>query len=105
MKRVYRGLKERLIELGIVGGGILSIVLVLLIFAFVLKEGLPLLREYPPAKFFFGWEWQPTLSPPRGPWFGLLPNLWGSVLVTAGAILIAVPLGVSCAIFIAEVAP
>src|SRR5207248_8108900 len=71
----------------------------------VLKEGLPLLREYPPAKFFFGREWQPTLSPPRGPWFGLLPNLWGSVLVTAGAILIAVPLGVSCAIFIAEVAP
>jgi phosphate transport system permease protein len=98
-------INEWLIERGIFGGGILSIVLVLLIFGFVLREALPLVQTYPLGRFMSGRDWQPTLSPPQGPWFGLLPNLWGSVLVTAGAILIAIPLGVSCAIFIAEVAP
>ncbi len=105
MNRSHKSVKERLIEKLIFFGGILSIVLVLLIFAFVFREGLPLFREYSPARFFAGKEWQPTLSPPTGPWFGLLPNLWGSLLVTAGAVLLAVPLGVCSAIFIAEVAP
>jgi len=105
MNRAHKSVKERLIEKLIFLGGILSIILVLLIFAFVFREGFPLFREYPPEKFFTGKEWQPTLSPPTGPWFGLLPNLWGSFLVTAGAVLLAVPLGVCSAIFIAEVAP
>src|SRR5439155_19805675 len=98
-------IQERAIEKLIFLGGILSIILVLLIFAFVFREGFPLFREYPAQKFFTGRDWQPTLSPPRGPWFGLLPNLWGSILVTAGAIPIAIPLGVCSAIFIGEVAP
>ena len=105
MNRAHKSFKERVIEKLIFLGGILSIILVLLIFAFVFREGIPLFREYPPQKFFAGRDWQPTLSPPTGPWFGLLPNLWGSILVTAGAVLIAIPLGVSSAIFIAEVAP
>jgi len=105
MEKRRINLKEYLIERSIYAGGILSILLVLLIFTFILREGLPLFREYPAGKFFLGREWQPTLDPPTGPWFGLLPNLWGSILVTAGAVLIAVPLSVGSAIYIAEVAP
>lgn len=96
---------EPLIEFGIRVCGVSSIVLVLLIFVFVLREGLPLFREYPLVKFLTERGWQPTLSPPTGPWFGLLPNLWGSLLVTAGAAVLAVPLGVGAAICVAEVAP
>jgi phosphate transport system permease protein len=105
MKTRRFNLKEFLIERGIFGGGILSVVLVVLIFAFVLNEAWPLFKEYSPTRFFGGKEWQPTLDPPLGPWFGLLPNLWGSFIVTLGAIIIAVPLGVCSALYIAEVAP
>src|SRR5438105_2886482 len=102
MKTRRFNLKEHLIEKGIFGGGLLSVVLVLLIFVFVLNEALPLLRQYPIARFLFGTRWDPTLEPE--PNFGLLPNLWGSFLVTLGAVVLAVPLGVCSALYIAEVA-
>ena len=105
MQQAPKSIKERIIEKLIFMGGILSIILVLLIFAFVFREGFPLFGEYSPSRFFFGKQWQPTLSPPTGPWFGLLPNLWGSILVTVGAVILASPLGVGSAVFIAEVAP
>lgn len=105
MPKVRQRLSERIIQRAIFVGGITSIVLVLLIFFFVFREAIPLLKTYPLGRFLTEPGWQPTLAPPEGPWFGLLPNLWGSILVTAGAVLIAVPLGVAAAIYIAEVAP
>ena len=96
---------EFLIERVIFIGGITSVVLVFLIFAFVFKEGLPVFRGYSIRDFLFGTIWQPTLPPPNGPKFGLLPNLWGSFLVTAGAAVLAIPLGVATAVFIGHVAP
>lgn len=96
---------EWLIERAIRISGILSVILVALIFAFVAKEAFPLLSQYPIVRFLTERGWQPTLAPPDGPWFGLLPNLWGSLLVTFGAVVIAVPLGVCSALFISEVAP
>lgn len=100
-----RGLRERAVEGVVFGGGMASIVLVALIFLFVLKEALPLLKDYPLSRFLTDRGWQPTLAPPDGPWFGLLPNLWGSFLVTAGAVVMSVPLALSTAIFTSEVAP
>ncbi|HSV72223.1 MAG TPA: hypothetical protein VLH79_00490, partial [Chthonomonadales bacterium] len=97
-------LGEALIERAIFIGGIAAIILVLMIFVFVFREAFPLLREYSLWRFLTGRGWQPTLAPPTGPWFGLLPNLWGSVLVTAGAVAIAVPLGVATAFYISEIA-
>jgi len=105
MKRPLRQIGERLIEAMIRMSGLASIVLVVLIFAFVLKEGLPLFREYPLSRFLTERGWQPTLAPPVGPWFGLLPNLWGSFIVTLGAAVLGIPLGVAAAICLAEVAP
>ncbi len=96
---------EGVIESAIRVSGVASIALVILIFAFVLREGLPLFKEYPLRAFLTQRGWQPTLSPPTGPWFGLLPNLWGSVLVTAGAVVIAVPLAIGAAVCLADVAP
>lgn len=96
---------ERIIEGAIRVCGVVSVVLVALIFLFVFREGFPLFQEYPVKRFFTERGWQPTLAPPLGPWFGLLPNLWGSFLVTAGATILAVPLGVGAAICLAEVAP
>ena len=95
-------IKEFLIEKAILLGGLTAIFLILLIFGFVFQEGFPLFKTYPASHFFFGKMWQPTIEPPM---FGLLPNLWGSFIVTMGAVVIAIPFGVASAVFIAEVAP
>ncbi len=100
-----RSLRERAVEGVVFSGGMASIVLVALIFLFVLKEALPLLKDYPLSRFLTDRGWQPTLAPPEGPWFGLLPNVWGSFLVTAGAVVLSVPLALSTAVFTSEVAP
>ncbi|MES2463783.1 MAG: phosphate ABC transporter permease subunit PstC [Armatimonadota bacterium] len=102
-----RAARGRVILEKIIGGwiylcGLTSVVLVLLIFLFVFREAFPLLREYPLTAFLLGKEWRPTDDPAA---FGLVPLLLSSLLVTAGAILISVPLGISTAVFIGEIAP
>ena len=101
-RRPLNRFAEFLVERAIFFAGILSIVFVVLIFIFLVKEGFSLFRSYAPADFFFGSKWYPISSPPH---FGILPLLTGSLAVTFGAILIAVPLGLGSAIYIAEVAP
>jgi len=82
--------------------GIASIVFVVLIFIFLLKEGLSLFADYNVFSFLFGKNWYPISDPPQ---FGIVPLVLGSLWVTFGAIVIAVPLGIAAAIYVAEVAP
>jgi phosphate transport system permease protein len=98
VKKVIEHLIEDLIFLS----GIASIVFVVLIFIFLLKEGLSLFSTTSPWAFLFGRNWYPISEPPQ---FGILPLILGSLLVTLGAIVIAVPLGIAAAVYIAEVAP
>jgi phosphate transport system permease protein len=79
--------------------GFSSIGFVLLIFLFLLREGAPLFFEVPVSNLF-GTRWYPTFD-----LFGMLPLVLGSVLVTVTAIAIAVPLGVTTAVFVREVSP
>ena len=102
VRKVSNRAFEFVIEKAIFLAGILSIVFVVLIFIFLLKEGLSLFKSYSPLSFFFGTGWYPISTPGR---FGILPLLGGSLAVTLGAIAIAVPLGIGSAIYIAEVAP
>ncbi len=93
---------ERLIEAAIKSTGIATIVFVLLIFVFLLKDSLPLFGYTKQAASLLGTRWLPTSEPEQ---FGLIPLLLGSLYVTVGAMVISVPLGLACAIFIAELAP
>jgi len=79
--------------------GISSIGFVLLIFIFLMREGVPTFLEVPPGNLF-GTRWYPTFD-----LFGTLPLILGSILVTLAAIAIALPLGVATAVFVREVAP
>ena len=54
-----------------------------------------------PKEFIFGKEWYPTASPI--PLFGVLPLIMGTLIVTFGAIIFALPLGLATSIFMAEV--
>ncbi|MDR1928546.1 MAG: phosphate ABC transporter permease subunit PstC [Endomicrobium sp.] len=81
--------------------GILSIIFVILIFGFLFKESFVFLKNYNIVKFLFGRFWYPTLETAL---FGILPFICGSVLVSVGACIIAVPIGIMTALFISEVA-
>lgn len=93
---------EALIETAIRFSGVASIVFVALIMAFLFGDALPVLRETSLGELLSGRSWRPTSAEPQ---FGFLPLILGSLLVTAVAIALAVPLGIGCAVFIAEVAP
>jgi phosphate transport system permease protein len=86
---------ERLIT----GSGAVAILFVFLIFAFLLREGLPAFTEVPLDNLFSS-RWYPTEN-----YFGILPLIFGSLVVTIGAAIIAMPIGLLTAIFIAEIAP
>ncbi len=86
---------ERLIR----GAGISTIVLIGLIFVFLLREGLPAFVHVSP-RTLFGVRWYPIEE-----MYGLVPLLVGSLLVTVGAVVIAVPLGLITAIYLGEIAP
>lgn len=79
--------------------GVSTIGFVALIFLFLLREGAPVFVEVPLSNLF-GRAWYPTFD-----YFGTLPLILGSILVTLTAIVLALPLGVASAVFVREVAP
>ena len=93
---------ESLIEKAIFISGITAIAIVVLIFIFLLKESIYFFLNNNLFEILFGRNWYPISDPPK---FGFLPLILGSVLVTLGAIVIAVPVGLAAAIYISEVAP
>ncbi len=90
---------EKPITLLIRISGYSSILFVMLILLFLLREGLPALGDVPLSDLF-GIRWYPIED-----LFGIWPLLSGSLIVTIGAMLVALPLGIGTAVFIAEVAP
>ena len=77
------------------------LVLALIVFS-LFREGLPIFRKISLGDFLLGVEWYPTADPPL---FGIFPLIVGSLVVTLISTMIAVPLGVLSAIYIAEIAP
>jgi phosphate transport system permease protein len=96
-----RGVRQRefLTETLIRAAGVSAILFVLLIFAFLLLEGAPAFWEVS-LQNLFGQRWYPNEE-----LFGTLPLILGSLLVTAGAVVMALPLGLAAAIFVRELAP
>jgi len=101
-QKMIRKIKEFIIEKLIFISGLASIFFVVLIFLFLLKEGLAVFKTVSPFKFLLGKNWYPISEPSQ---LGILPLILGSLLVTVGAAIISVPIGVACAIYIAEVVP
>lgn len=64
-------------------------------------DGIPVVKSISPFRFLFGLHWYPVHEPPE---FGILPLLLGSFMVTLGAIIVALPLGLGCAIYLSEIA-
>jgi len=93
---------ERPIEGALFFSAILAIIILGLIFVFLVKESLPIFSEVNVLEFLLGREWFPaSFTNPR---FGALPLITGSFLVVITATMIAVPIGIMTAVYIAEIA-
>jgi phosphate transport system permease protein len=79
---------------------LLSGLIVLLILFFLLQESLPFLQTIGVSRFFKDPGWHPVSGE-----YNLLPMLWGSLLATAGSVLLATPLGILSAVFCQYYAP
>lgn len=92
--------KERLMKVVFGGTAVASIAAVALICAFLFVNGVPAIAEIGVFKFLSGTEWRPS-----GGIYGILPMILGSLYVTAGALVVGVPIGVLTAVFLARFCP
>jgi len=92
--------REFIIEKSLLVAALSSVGMLALIALFVFIEGTPIMAREGVGAFLFGHKWAPTKDA-----YGILPMILGSIWVTVGALLIAGPLGVACAVFLVEIAP
>ena len=78
----------------------ISVIAVVLICLFLFGNGFPTIGKIGVGKFLFGTTWSPMQDQ-----YGIFPMIVASIFVTAGAILIGVPIGVLCALFMAHYCP
>ncbi|MBU1356348.1 MAG: phosphate ABC transporter permease subunit PstC [Candidatus Edwardsbacteria bacterium] len=106
-KRRFKYLGESLIEGNIKITATFAIVVVFLIFIFIMRESLPIFfngevrQEITFGQFFKGIDWRPVSDNPR---FSLWPIILGSLKVTLIALLFAVPVAISAALYSSEFA-
>ncbi|MCI8610883.1 MAG: phosphate ABC transporter permease subunit PstC [Clostridiales bacterium] len=77
-----------------------SVAAVLLICLFLFANGIPAMREIGVLNFLTGMEWRPSKDV-----YGIFPMIVGSLYVTAGAILVGVPVGVLTSVFLVKYCP
>ncbi|MEG1633624.1 MAG: phosphate ABC transporter permease subunit PstC [Oscillospiraceae bacterium] len=77
-----------------------SIAAVVLICVFLFADGAPAIAKIGVGKFLFGTEWRPANNI-----YGILPMIVGSIYVTAGALVVGVPIGLLTAVYMARFCP
>ena len=89
--------KEKIMKGVFLTAACTSILAVILICAFLFMNGLPAIGEIGPVKFLVGERWMP-----KNGFFGIFPMIMGSLYITAGAIIVGVPVGIFTAVFMAK---
>lgn len=95
------GLLEKSMNVIFTVCGFVAVAFVLIITVFLIISGTPAIGEIGLTHFLFGTEWSSTAAEPS---YGILPFILSSFYGTFGAILIGVPLGILCAVFLAKIA-
>ncbi len=93
--------KERFVEITVSSVGLISVIILLLIGFFLFKEAFYIFYKEGVIRVIFGTQWYPTHEPPD---FGMFPLIMGTIAVTLLTSIMAIPLGLGTAIYIAEVA-
>jgi len=95
-----KNVKETVMHGVFLGAACASILAVALICMFLFANGIPAIAKIGPISFLAGMKWKPMNEI-----FGIFPMIIGSIYVTAGAILVGVPIGILCAVFMARFCP
>ena len=95
-----KNIKEKVMKLFFFLTALVSIAAVILICIFLFASGIPAIKEIGVFKFLLGTSWKPANN-----LYGILPMIVGSFYVTAGALIIGVPIGILTAVFMARFAP
>jgi phosphate transport system permease protein len=91
--------KEILIKAVLILFALSSLAFLFIIFAFILTEGLPLFYKVGVKNIVAGMKWAPTKG-----FFGILPMIISSFMVTTGALIVGAPLALACATYLSEYA-
>ena len=94
-------LKEQSIKTVFFFTALFAVIVVAFILLFLLRDGYPIFLQVGILNFLLGTNWAPTAVIPL---YGILPLVVGTLLVTLGAMVFAVPLSIGCAIYISELA-
>ncbi len=92
--------KESIMKLVFLLAATFSIAAVILICMFLFASGVPAIKEIGLFNFLFGTQWRPAND-----LYGILPMIVGSIYVTAGALVIGVPIGILTSIYMAKFCP
>lgn len=102
-QRTPRSVGEQAIKAVLAGAAGLSILITVLIVAALVRETISFFQEVPVTDYLFGTEWNP-LAGGDSQSFGVLPLLWSTLYLTGIALLVAIPLGLGVAVYLAEYA-
>ena len=97
-----QAVREKLMEVVFLLCALASVLAVFLICVFLFVNGLPAMAEIGLGDFLLGKNWRPTEVPPS---YGIFPMIVGSLYVTAGSIIVGVPIGILAAVFLAKFCP
>ena len=99
-KQLMKNLKEKAMQIVFLLTACVSIAAVILICVFLFANGIPAIGKIGAVKFLLGRTWRPENNI-----YGIFPMIIGSIYVTAGALIIGVPIGVLTAVFMARFCP
>jgi len=80
---------------------LISVIVLLLVFGYLVGNAIPFFDQISPIQFLTGTNWNPGVTPPA---YGVLPLLMGTLLVSFVGAVIAIPIGLGCAIYLTEIA-
>jgi phosphate transport system permease protein len=92
--------RENIMRIVFLAAACISVLAVVLICVFLFASGIPAIKEIGIIDFLFGMSWKPGQD-----LYGIFPMIIGSIYVTAGAIIVGVPVGLFCAVFMARYCP
>ena len=95
-----RKYSEKIMKIVFLTAACVSILAVILICVFLFASGVPAIREIGVSDFLLGGSWKPNQG-----LYGVFPMIVGSIYVTAGAVVVGVPIGLLCAVFMARYCP
>ena len=98
--RSMKNLKEQLMHLVFLLSACVSILCVAMICVFLFANGIPAIGKIGVFQFLAGEKWKPGNN-----LYGILPMILGSIYVTAGAVIIGVPIGILTAVFMSKFCP